>query len=375
MDAFTLYRDARFAEYRPFAIAVSIAAIALALGLWLRDWTGDPQGAARTLPLRLVMAGGIAIYVVSLWLPARRALRFAAGCVAILVIEFSVLAIWSRLAGGYAAGLPGYMYIYMVVPLVMLPFSFRESASVLLLIGAVPNLQVLVGMAPGFPTLAFNALVWPACALALFAQHEFDRLFRRVFESQCELAEMAHRDPLTGLGNRRDFMERGGAACQTARRYGRELCVLMIDIDHFKAVNDRYGHAAGDDVLRHLAVTLQLVLRGADICARIGGEEFAVLLPEADVQAAREVAERIRRAVEATRVPSEQAPEPLQVTVSIGVAPFKAQSSLEATLARADRALYRAKRDGRNRVHGARDHSTRVTRACAADDPPAALAA
>jgi diguanylate cyclase (GGDEF)-like protein len=370
-----LYRDARFAEYRPFAIAVGIAAIALALGLWLRDLTGDPEGAARTLALRLVMAGGIAIYVVGLWLPVRRALRFVAGCVAILVIEFSVLAIWSRLAGGYAAGLPGYLYIYMVVPLVMLPFSFRETAGVLLLIGAIPNLQVLLGMAPGFPSLAFNALVWPACALALFAQHEFDRLFRRVFESQRELAEMARRDPLTGLGNRREFMERGAAACDTARRYKRELCVLMIDVDHFKAVNDRHGHAAGDDVLRHLAVTLQLALRGTDVCARMGGEEFAVLLPETGMEAGREVAERIRRAVAAARVPSEHAPVPLQVTVSIGVAPFSAQRPLEAILARADRELYGAKRAGRNRVHGGRGPAARAERPCTPDDSSAALAA
>jgi diguanylate cyclase (GGDEF)-like protein len=348
------YRAARFAEYRTFAIALGVAAVALSLALWLRDYASDAAVAWSTMPVRGVMAGAVAVYVASLWLPARRGLRLASGALAILVIEFAVLSIWGRLAGGYAGGLPGYMYIYLVAPLVLLPFSFRESVAVLVMAGAVPNVQVALGLAPGFPVLSFNALVWPACGIAIFAQRQFDQLFRRVYLTQRQLARLAAHDPLTGLSNRRDFMERAEAACSTARRYGRELCVLMLDLDHFKRINDTCGHAAGDDVLRFIAATLALQLRGADLTGRIGGEEFAVVLPETGLEAGLQTAERIRAAVERAAIPTAHAPQPLQVTVSIGLAARGASgTTLPELLHLADGALYEAKRAGRNRVRPA----------------------
>ena len=344
------YQAARYAEYRRFAMAVGIAGVLLSLGLWLRDYTDDPAGARHTMALRLVMGAGVGLYVLAMWLPVRRALKLASGYVSILVIEFSVLAIWSRLASGYAGGFPGYMYIYLVTPLVLLPFSFRESVSVLALIGVVPNVQVALGMAPGFPSAAFNALVWPACAVAIFAQRQFDRLFRRVFLVQRELAELAHHDPLTGLANRREFMERAEAAWAAARRYRRPLSVLMIDIDYFKEVNDRHGHAAGDDVLRYLAALLPLQARSGDLCGRLGGEEFAVLLAETDGEGAAAMAERLRAAVAAAAIPTEHARAPLQVTISVGAASGAACASFAELLREADHALYEAKREGRNCV-------------------------
>jgi diguanylate cyclase (GGDEF)-like protein len=345
------YQAARFAEYRQFSIAVAIAGAALVLGLWLRDLTDDPVGARTTVPLRLVMASGVALYAASMWLQVRRSLRLAAGYIALIVIEFSVLAIWSRLASGYTGGFPGYLYIFIVAPLVLLPFSFRESAAALLLVGVVPNVQVLLGMAPGFPTAAFNALVWPACGTALFAQRQFDQLFRRVFLVQRELSNLARHDPLTGLANRRDFMARAEAQCAAARRYGRPLSVLMIDLDHFKAVNDRYGHAAGDDVLRFIAAVFSLKVRSTDVCARVGGEEFAVVLAETGLEGGLQMADRIRQAVASSPVVSERVAHPLRVTVSVGVtASATGATSLGALLRDADEALYRAKAEGRNCV-------------------------
>lgn len=345
------YQGARFGEYRQYAIAMGCAAVALCLGLWLRDFANDPLGARHTVGIRIVMAAGVATYVLALWLPVRRGLKLATGYLAIVVIEFSVLAIWGRLATGYSGGFAGYLYIYLLTPLVLLPFSYRESVGALLLVGIVPNLQVLAGMAPGFPTASFNALVWPAFVVTAFAQRQFDRLFRRLFVSQRELAGLARQDPLTGLGNRRDFMERAAVMHAAARRYGRELCVLMIDIDHFKRVNDSHGHAAGDDVLRHLAVVLSLQLRGTDLCGRIGGEEFVVLLVETGADGGLQVAERIRAATAAAAVPSEHAPHALHITISVGVAALPdSADTLEELLRQADGALYRAKADGRNCV-------------------------
>jgi len=124
----------------------------------------------------------------------------------------------------------------------------------------------------------------------------------------------------------------------------------MIDIDHFKGINDNHGHKAGDTVLQRLGDILRETLRTVDVIGRLGGEEFAVLLPEADLQSATEVAERLRERVENTHVVLEAGP-PLQFTVSIGVTALQEKNTnLDILLTRADKALYQAKESGRNKV-------------------------
>lgn len=164
-----------------------------------------------------------------------------------------------------------------------------------------------------------------------------------------QLSLMARTDELTGLPNRRAFFESAEAERARAVRYGSELAVLMIDIDHFKAVNDTYGHRAGDLVLQHLGQTCIGVLRGVDVLGRVGGEEFAVLLPETGLPAAAEVAGRLRAAVEEARVALPEG-APLRITVSVGVAGLQGEETLDTLVSRADTALYEAKRGGRNCV-------------------------
>src|SRR6185295_2042708 len=205
--------------------------------------------------------------------------------------------------------------------------SLRESLGVMLMVPVVPNIQAALGMAPGFPLLAFNALIWPACGIVVFAQREFDQLFRKLFRSQRQLNELATRDVVTGLANRRYFMERAEAARGLAQRHRRDLCALMLDIDHFKSINDRYGHAAGDDVLKALGAALAGALRNADISGRTGGEEFAAVLPETGLAQAMQTAERVRKTIAGLVVPTGHAREPLRVTVSIGVAALPASGS------------------------------------------------
>jgi two-component system cell cycle response regulator len=132
-----------------------------------------------------------------------------------------------------------------------------------------------------------------------------------------------------------------------------------VDVDHFKGINDRYGHAVGDEVLQAIAQRIRLQLRGADIVARYGGEEFAVLLPQADLARAADVAERIRRAIAETPVPISGSIDVLTVTASVGVATYggiagDADAHVRRLLSAADAALYRAKQQGRNRVERAR---------------------
>jgi len=167
--------------------------------------------------------------------------------------------------------------------------------------------------------------------------------------TEAKLKELATTDALTGLNNRRWFMELAMAEFSRSRRYNRALAMFMMDIDHFKNVNDTYGHDVGDQVLSSLAGIAVGALREADILGRLGGEEFGVLLPETSRQAALDVAERLRAAVE-TAVLRTNAGE-LHITVSIGVAVMGGTTtSVDGLLKEADVALYQAKENGRNRV-------------------------
>ena len=166
------------------------------------------------------------------------------------------------------------------------------------------------------------------------------------------LEQLAQTDPLTQLLNRRALTERITAEMERALRYDSSMALLMIDLDHFKSVNDTYGHLVGDDVLRDVAALLIATIRSTDMVARYGGEEFLVLLPETDDAGAESFAERIREAVEQHPFGGRANQAPLKLTTSVGVATFPAAriESVEDLFARADAALYRAKADGRNRV-------------------------
>jgi len=165
-----------------------------------------------------------------------------------------------------------------------------------------------------------------------------------------KLKEMAETDFLTGVLNRRSFYSIAGRELAAARRYVRRLAVIMLDIDHFKAVNDRYGHLAGDQVLREIAALCREEVRDSDAVGRYGGEEFVLLISEADDHTAPAVAERLRRRFEERRIELADGTV-ITVTASFGVA--VANSAIEDTdqlVRRADEALYRAKESGRNRV-------------------------
>ncbi len=161
--------------------------------------------------------------------------------------------------------------------------------------------------------------------------------------------QLAITDSLTGLYNRRGFFELGRREVERARRFGRPLSAIMLDLDHFKLVNDTYGHHIGDQVLAELAACCRQVLRDVDLLGRYGGEEFTFLLPETGVAAAQPVAERLRRHVERSLMSTDRGP--ISITISLGVAQLdETCPDLEALLERADQALYVAKRSGRNQV-------------------------
>ena len=213
--------------------------------------------------------------------------------------------------------------------------SVHHAASDVQLAG-LRHLQTLSLLAV-FATLAVEALLI------------FRPMVRRIARHTRDLLRLASIDPLTGALNRRSFADRAGAELSRARRYGRPTALLMIDADRFKAVNDRYGHAGGDAVLKAFVATAGGCLRPSDLLGRLGGEEFAVLLAETGMTGAAVAAERIRAAVAGLEVDSEAGA--IRFTVSLGVAALgDGADALKDAMDRADTALYAAKAAGRDRV-------------------------
>ncbi|MGZ8224060.1 MAG: GGDEF domain-containing protein, partial [Methylobacter sp.] len=169
-----------------------------------------------------------------------------------------------------------------------------------------------------------------------------------------QLTYMAHHDPLTGLVNRRHMLNWLDDELKRCKRYQRQLCIIMFDVDHFKHFNDEYGHAAGDAVLIALGELLPQIVREVDLACRYGGEEFLLLLPETDLNKAMLVAENLRERVAALKIDCEGITLP-QVTCSLGVSSYPGHGMKEEELLRtADAALYSAKNSGRNKVMAAK---------------------
>jgi diguanylate cyclase (GGDEF)-like protein len=202
------------------------------------------------------------------------------------------------------------------------------------------------------PSLERSIAFFPAMLYTLGGGLGFLVMHRE--RSEARARELALTDPMTGCANRRALEDRVRGELDHARRTGRPVTVIVTDIDRFKRVNDTYGHAVGDEVIRHVAATIRGGIRTSDVVARYGGEEFCVLLRDADVEAAHALAERLRVAVRSRAVRAGRVE--LQVTASFGVAVYDAtaEDSWEALFRRADAALYRAKESGRDRVESNR---------------------
>ena len=230
------------------------------------------------------------------------------------------------------------------------------AIAVPMLHGFVLMLPILLGDLLHPHDDAFSGSIWVtgfAVELVLYAVGTVFVIFMLVSDR----AVIAHKtaasmDPLTGMLNRRGFAEATSRVIEREANAGRPVTVLIFDIDHFKSVNDRFGHQAGDEVLKLFATIVLNVLRITDLSGRIGGEEFAAFLP-CSLEEGVIAAERVREAFEGSGIMVEDGP--VDTTVSIGVAGGPAGTELEVLLAAADAALYQAKRNGRNRVEAAEE--------------------
>lgn len=228
---------------------------------------------------------------------------------------------------------------------VLIAVAFSIAATLLAMVAMV----LVTGEEIPWPFWVFTvicpAFISAPISIVLVRQDEANRrLNDQLLLTQAELRAQVDRDHLTGVLNRAAFYTQAAGYDGDA-----PACVLLSDIDHFKAINDLHGHAAGDHALRMVAKTLQSALRPTDLLGRVGGEEFAILLAEMPMPLAMTIAERARGAIAALRVTTADG-KPLALSISIGVAPFGSGMSLDAALAQADSAMYSAKRSGRNRV-------------------------
>ena len=242
--------------------------------------------------------------------------------------------------------------IWVLCSLVYRPLGALLHAAVLLLLSALLSAAYAAGLGSVGPDSAVlvNLLVFHLASATLVAMlHMLGKVksdYLNLERFAEEWRHKAHTDVLTGLPNRRFLDRLLELEIMTASATARPLALMMLDIDHFKLVNDRYGHHVGDTVLRSLAELLKANLRTADHIGRWGGEEFMIIASGSDLLAAGELAERLRSAVEAYRFPRVEGP----ITISFGVVTLSVSDTKETLIRRADRALYQAKRLGRNCV-------------------------
>jgi len=227
------------------------------------------------------------------------------------------------------------------------PYLFRFKASTMM---AQDN-EFMYQNATIFPVRESSGQVEGACIAIQDVTElaEAKRLLDLSLDQALDLEESNQRDSLTGVYNRRYFDEQITQEILTSRRHNRPLALAMIDIDHFKSINDKYGHAGGDAVLRTFAAKLRDMLRGSDSVCRYGGEEFALILPHISLENAGALMERLRKSVESSPVEIENG-EIVQVRMSVGVASLRDGMTPGSFVKIVDDLLYESKRAGRNRV-------------------------
>jgi diguanylate cyclase (GGDEF)-like protein len=324
----------------------SIAILLLVFVAW--DAYADPvhwQAAfrVRLLGAAVVVATGVFQKLPgnARWMPMMAKVRLVTA-----VVTAAVAA--AMLDRGYGFAVAGLVAIILTGPYVALDVRDLLATNIAALI-ALAVVMVTLAL-DGFTMVGTVVFTVLAMAVSMLLGRVLEASQRRAFALEMELQREARTDPLTALDNRRAIEERGPLELKRASRAGVPVALILCDIDHFKAINDRHGHESGDAVLRSVAGTLRTALRETDLLSRWGGEEFLALLVDTDVRRAAEVAERMRASVEAVSLVGTAD----HATISVGIATRQevgeVTTAWEALVKEADEHLYRAKRAGRNRV-------------------------
>ena len=342
------FRAARSADLIALNIDTfwSIAVIVLAFGVW--DIFVDPVHWADALRVRAAGAGVVVATGLFQKLPGKAHWMPLMARVRLVVAIVASIAAAATLDRGYGFGVAGVVAIILIGPYISIDTRdlLATNAAALAAVGIVMVWAPL----EAFDVIGTIVFVLLAALVSTLLGRVLEASYRRAFTLELESHRDARTDALTGLDNRRAIQEKGPLELKRAQRIDAPVAVILCDIDHFKSINDRLGHEAGDAVLRVVADVLRAGLRETDLIGRWGGEEFIAVMLDADAVAARDVAERMRMAVAATAFDglTEGA------TISFGVSSLRDFHSIpeawEALLKKADEHLYRAKSEGRNRV-------------------------
>ncbi len=336
---------------------VALTAAAIDAGyILLFLWLGS-------MPLAAVNVLSIAMYLGAYRLIQKRYNTAALALIWLEVIGHSAL---GSLLIGWESGF--HYYLLMFIPAIVIANTRGYAAPmVLALLAHYLGLHMLsdaVGPLDPLPAQSVKIVNWVHICVVFAMSAALSAFYRRtILIAEARLRKQATRDPLTGLANRSHFDAQATEALERSQRSGVPVTLLLCDVDHFKRVNDQYGHAVGDQVLVAMGQVLADNLREGDVLARWGGEEFLALMPASPLDAARATAERIRAAV--AQAPLSVGPAPITLTLSFGVAQVHGPDDLQAAIARADQALYAAKHAGRNRVQLAGENATDAVAASA----------
>jgi diguanylate cyclase (GGDEF)-like protein len=343
---------------------LALGAYALLALVLAWQWRLDLVSTRAALPLGLAGLGGGVVFAGLMRSGLNLALQRRFGCEPSLTLPQSIVgllcAVWIYLVTGPVRG-AALGLLVLVVVFAMFRLGPREAlglaAAALLLLGAASRWLILSD-AFHFPAevealnLAYTTVVLAGVALLamrvtqLREQHQQQRIALQ--HALARISELATRDELTGLPNRRAILDQ--LSTETARQARKKLplALALIDLDHFKRINDEHGHAGGDQVLRGFAHRVESELRGGDVMARWGGEEFLLMLPDTSIEAAQQCLERLRERLRAS--PFGEVAPGLQLTFSAGVTGCLGQGDIDSAIERADQAMYRAKQAGRDRI-------------------------
>ncbi len=324
--------------------------VTVALGAWFVVAPLVPPSALPSAPPWAEMAL-LALLALAAALTYRRArgeanIGGAQRVLTLVLVPAALIGAWLRLSAGDTVGgmLPLFM-ARLVIPLVLrLRLMDTLPAAIVLTVAAHVVPMLVIGVSPTY--LLPESIV--LLALALAVQYLLERDQRQDFYQRAQIYQLATLDALTGAFNRASFIERAEVEIERGRRASRVTSLLLFDVDFFKQVNDTHGHAAGDTVLCMIVAIARDSLRPSDLVGRIGGEEFAVLLPEIELATAGQVAERLRERIAGLRVI--WGGQEITTTISVGVVEATASDTLLTLLHRSDINLYYAKANGRNKV-------------------------
>lgn len=349
------YRRAKARDYTRFTVgSLCLTALFVLCNIsW--DFALDADHAGDAIGHRVAEAGAVLAWALATRHGIHSRWSRTATLAVPLFVEASFLDVLSLFEHGRAYGMGGFLYFFIFMPFLLLGQSLRLSTLVLSAITLFPLLVAWLGGYDDFDRRVYLAYMLVSLPPVLALRGFVESLYWRLYRYRCRMEHQAVTDSLTGLANRRHFLHEGLRSLRRHHRHKQPASLLFIDIDHFKRINDTFGHRAGDRAIAKVAARLQQGRRPGDLLARYGGEEFVLLLPATSPAQAVDVAERIRATIAATplRLPDAAVP-PLPLTASIGVAsclPTEDRAvDIDRLIHDADLAAYTAKRQGRNRV-------------------------